>query len=140
MVSEEVNKQIANAKDSCPDQTGECLLNDGLPQPLHVVLRFDGVSYPLLLLCVEAGVTALERNEQVGDQQGAVFWCHRELSIISKALVASLGGARALTLAAVAGMRSLLTAAAVPACFAAFTVSRSRAAATIFGSSISVAI
>ena len=91
MVSEEVNNQIAQAKDSRPDQTGECLLNDGLPQPLHVVLRFDGVSHPLLLLCVETGVAALERNEQVGDQQGAVFWCHCEPPKISIALVTSLG-------------------------------------------------
>ena len=67
MVSEEVYKQIGHAKDSRPDQTGECLLNDGLPQPLHVVLRFNGVSHPLLLLSVETGVAALERNEQVGD-------------------------------------------------------------------------
>ena len=91
MVSEEVYKQIGHAKNSRPDQTSECLLNDGLPQPLHVVLRFDGVLYPLLLLAVETGVAALERNKQVGDQQGAVFWCHLEVSIISKALVASLG-------------------------------------------------
>ena len=76
MVSEEVYKQIGHTNNSRPDQTGECLLNDGLPQPLHVVLRFDGVSYPLLLLHVETGVAALERNEQVGDQQGAVFGCH----------------------------------------------------------------
>ena len=67
MVSEEVYKQIGHAKDSRPDQTGECLLNDGLPQPLHVVLRFDGVLDPLLLLSVETGVATLERNEQVGD-------------------------------------------------------------------------
>jgi len=80
VVSEEVNKQIGHAKDSRPDQTGECLLNDGLPQPLHVVLRFDGVSHPLLLLSVETGVAAFERNEQVGDQQGAVFWCHRVIA------------------------------------------------------------
>ena len=91
MVSEEVNNQIAQAKDSRPDQTGECLLNDGLPQPLHVVLRFDGVSHPLLLLSVETGVAALERNKQVGDQQGAVFWCHREPPKISIALVTSFG-------------------------------------------------
>lgn len=76
MVSQEVYKQIGHANNSRPNQTGECLLNDGLPQPLHVVLRFDGVLDPLLLLSVEAGVAALERNKQVGDQQGAVFGCH----------------------------------------------------------------
>lgn len=76
MVSEEVYKQIGHTEDSRPDQTGECLLNDGLPQPLHVVLCFDGVPHPLLLLSVKTGVAALERNEQVGDQQGAVFGCH----------------------------------------------------------------
>ena len=76
MVSQEVYKQIGHANNSRPDQPGECLLNDGLPQPLHVVLRFDGVLDPLLFLCVEAGVTAFERNKQVGDQQGAVFGCH----------------------------------------------------------------
>ena len=67
MVSEEVYKQVGHAENSRPDQTGKCLLNDGLPQPLHVVLRFDGVLHPLLLLHVETGVAALERNEQVGD-------------------------------------------------------------------------
>ena len=76
MVSEKVYKQIGHTDNSRPDQTGECLLNDGLPQLFHVVLRFDGVSHPLLLLSVETGVAALERNKQVGDQQGAVFWCH----------------------------------------------------------------
>jgi len=140
VVSKKVYKQVGHAKNSRPDQTGECLLNDGLSQLFHVVLRFDGVLDPLLLLHVKTGVAALERNKQVGDQQGAVFWCHLELSITSNALVASLGGARALTPAAVADMRSLLTAAAVPAFFATFIVSFSRAAATIFGSSISVAI
>ena len=76
MVSQEIYKQIGYTNNSRPDQTGECLLNDGLPQLFHVVLRFDGVLDPLLLLSVETGVAALERNEQVGDQQGAVFWCH----------------------------------------------------------------
>ena len=76
MVSKKVYKQIGHTNNSRPDQTGECLLNDGLPQPLHVVLRFDGVLHPLLLLSVKTGVAALERNKQVGDQQGAVFGCH----------------------------------------------------------------
>ena len=91
MVSQEIYKQIGHTNNSRPDQTSECLLNDGLPQLFHVVLRFDGVLYPLLLLHVEAGVAALERNEQVGDQQGAVFWCHCEPPKISIALVTSLG-------------------------------------------------